>query len=288
MTNQQDSAYEAQLFVDHQPNVSYVAASPAICSRFNKTIVACTLGNPLKREASVHVTIRFDPSGLEDSAQRFSFRVFANSTSKQITPREDLKLSVNVIKKAEVTIRGWQAPEQSFYGGVVKGESAMEFLDDVGQPVEHTFQIYNAGPWRVPYLDVKISWPYQVANDKEQGKWLLYLEEAPIIDGADENSICNILPSNAVNPLKLLKRPKMMELFNSDAEYIKTDDSRINKTHNFVAESSEKLTLSTPKYSGAHLNRVKRDRAVLIRAESLVDKDGKRAEMVTMVSSKNQ
>lgn len=285
VTNQEDSAYEAQLFVEHQPSVSYIAASKGavICTRFNKTIVACTLGNPLKRDSSAHVTLRFDPKGLEDSAPKLSFKLFANSTSKQITPREMTKLYVNVVKKAELSIIGRALPEQSFYGGEVKGESAMEYLDDVGTPVEHVYQIYNAGPWRVPYLDVKILWPHQVANDKEQGKWLLYLEEAPIIEGGGEGSQCYI-PPDSVNPLKLYNKPKMTGIFNSEAEYINTDLKKNNGSYNVVAESSEKMTASSLKSSGSHLNRVKRDRAVLIRAESLVDKDGKKTEIVNMVS----
>lgn len=284
VTNEQDSAYEAQLFVEHQPSVSYIAASkgPVICTRFNKTIVACTLGNPLQREAAAQVTLRFDPSGLEDSAPKLSFNVFANSTSKQIKPREKTKLTVNVVKKAELSISGRASPEQSFYGGEIKGESAMEYLDDAGTSVEHVYQIYNAGPWRVPYLDVKILWPHQVANDKEQGKWLLYLEEAPIIENGGEGSQCHI-PPDAINPLKLYNKPKMMAMLNPEAEYIKTDLTKNNQSYNVIAESSEKLSASRLKSSGSHLNRVKRDRAVLIRAESLVDKDGTKTEIVNMV-----
>lgn len=57
----------------------------------------------------------------------------------------------------------------------------MESFDDVGTSVEHTFQVFNDGPWRAPYVELEILWPHQVANDKAQGKWLLYLEELPIV-----------------------------------------------------------------------------------------------------------
>lgn len=152
VTNEEESAYEAQLFVEHQKSVTYIAASKGqvICNRFNETIVACTLGNPFKRNALANVVLRFDPSALDDSEPRLSFRVFANSTSKQIIPREKSILLVNVIKKAELSIRGWQLPEQSFYGGTVVGESAMKYIEDTGTAVQHTYQIYNDGPWRVP------------------------------------------------------------------------------------------------------------------------------------------
>lgn len=51
-------------------------------------------------------TLRFDPSGLEDSAPKMSFTVFATSTSKQITPQENVVLMTKVVKKAELDIRG--------------------------------------------------------------------------------------------------------------------------------------------------------------------------------------
>lgn len=58
-------------------------------------------------------------------------------------------------------------------------------MDDVGSTVIHTYQIYNDGPWKAPVVSVTILWPYQVKNDKPQGKWLLYLEEEPTIERID-------------------------------------------------------------------------------------------------------
>lgn len=45
------------------------------------------------------------------------------------------------------------------------------------------YEVFNEGPWRVSSLEVHISWPYEVANDKAHGKWLLYLEELPTVQG---------------------------------------------------------------------------------------------------------
>lgn len=80
----------------------------------------------------------------------------------------------------------------------------METVEDIGTAVQHIyqvsptqisfrigslltviihFQIYNDGPWRAPKVQVNIQWPHQVANDKPQGKWLLYLTDTPSVDG---------------------------------------------------------------------------------------------------------
>lgn len=284
VTNEQDSAYEAQLFVEHQPSVTYIAASKGqvICNRFNETVVACTLGNPLKRDATAHVMLRFDPSVLDDSEQSLSFKVLANSTSKQITPREKTTLNVNIVKRAELSIHGWALPEQSFYGGEIKGESGMDYLDDIGNLVQHTYQIYNDGPWRVPHLNIKILWPHQVANDKEKGKWLLYLADKVFIENAGGGD-CSI---ETINPLSLPKRTKLADYANEPAELMdyRSFIARNNKSHSVLAESSEKKSTNIKFDSGSSLNRIKRDRAVIIRAERLIDKDGKKQDIVNMVN----
>jgi integrin alpha 7 len=108
VTNELDSAYEAQLFIVHQPSVTYIGASkgPVICIQFNNTVVSCTLGNPLKRGARATTLLRFDPSGLEDSEPTMSFKIFANSTSTAVDPQEEIVLNSNVVKQAELSIDG--------------------------------------------------------------------------------------------------------------------------------------------------------------------------------------
>lgn len=192
VTNLKDSAYEAQLFVKHQQSVSYIAASreSVSCNRFNDTVVVCSLANPLKRESSAKVRLRFSAKGLTESELKLTFTIFANTTSNENKTREDTILSVNVVKRAEVSIQGRAYPEQSFYSGEVKGESSMKHFNDIGGQVIHTYQIYNDGPWRVPHLEVIVSWPHQVANDKPQGKWLLYLEDKPTLESMFIDSYC--------------------------------------------------------------------------------------------------
>lgn len=80
---------------------------------------------------------------------------------------------------ADVQIVGAHTTSHVVYGGEVKGESAMRFLEDIGQRVVHTYQVLNKGPWHVDDMTITIDWPYQVASNTVQGKWLLYLEGNP-------------------------------------------------------------------------------------------------------------
>lgn len=278
VTNSKESAYETQLFIEHQPSISYIASikGSVICNRHNDTTVACSLGNPMLRDSAAQVTLRFDPSGLDDSAPTQAFKVFANTTSTQQTPQAKTVLSVRVIKKAELSIYGAAEREQAFYGGEVKGESAMKYLDDVGPVVQHTYQIYNDGPWRAPYLEVLILWPHQVANDKAQGKWLLYLEDKPIVVGAGGGE-CES-KADIFNPLKLLNRPQPAEM-----RMAQDSTPRFSRFSMHHQENRSITILKSSSESQQTINRVKRDRSMVIRAERLVDKEGKKSDIVNMV-----
>ncbi|CRK96534.1 CLUMA_CG009900, isoform A, partial [Clunio marinus] len=287
VTNLADSAYETNLYVVHQSSVTYIAASKestVVCSRHNDTVVLCNFGNPLKRGNSAKTVIRFDPIGLEDSEPQVKFIVFANTTSKQIEPKSPIILKTNVVKQAELRIIGYETrPPQAFYGGEVKGESAMKYLDDIGNSILHTYDIVNEGPWRAPYVEVDIDWPHQVGNDKPLGKWLLYLEEMPIVESSTGGE-CEI-EDRFINPLKLEKKLQAENLMTAEMIDTSLSGKRLNKSHSYI-EYRDKSSFSSQEkktvYEESSLNRVKRDRAMIIRAEKLTDSDGKSTNTVTM------
>lgn len=104
-----ESAYEAQLFVEHSPNLNYIGTktnSSVICSMHNTTIVACSLGNPFKKDKIVFLQVRFDPTKLEDFESQLTFKVFANSTSKEINEKSPTFLQAAIIRRAELSIKG--------------------------------------------------------------------------------------------------------------------------------------------------------------------------------------
>ena len=109
VTNVGESAYEAQLFVEHSPSLSYIGTkqnASAICSLYNTTVVSCALGNPFKKDKSVNIQVRFDPKYLEDSENKLKFVVFVNSTSKEVSKKEPVYLNAKVSKRAELSIKG--------------------------------------------------------------------------------------------------------------------------------------------------------------------------------------
>lgn len=201
VTNKGDLAFEPKLFIQHHQSVMYIASSKSriMCIPFNDTIVKCTLGNVLLRQAIEQVILRFDPRNF-DGLDVMYFEIFANTTSHQeILPLE--KLLVNVIKQTEIRITGRNYPEQVYYGGENHIRSIIKNVEDIGMLVIHEYEIQNLGPSRVPYLDVQIDWPYHMADNKNESKWLLYITDPISIEGAMGE--CSGI---TIDPLKLNKR----------------------------------------------------------------------------------
>ncbi|XP_034942009.1 integrin alpha-PS1 isoform X2 [Chelonus insularis] len=244
-----ESAYEAQLFISHSPSLNYIASKSnesVICNLHNSTLVICSIGNPFRKNNAVNIQVRFDPKGVEDNEPELSFIIFANSTSKEVTEKEPRRLYAIVLKRAELSVKGTAKTERVSYGGPIIGESAIKHLNEVGPKVSHVYEIYNDGPWKVRTVEVVISWPYEVANDKPHGKWLLYLEEIPTIDYPGPGEC--ILPSgHSANPLKLLGSVNYEDLDPFSPTPSAPVNYYRNRTHNHIRERRyiEKIVPST-------------------------------------------
>ncbi|XP_055587793.1 integrin alpha-PS1 isoform X2 [Uranotaenia lowii] len=291
VSNLADSAYETNLYVKHDPSISFSGTKSLYkCDKFNATLVFCNLGNPMRRNSEVKFSLRFDPQRVKEEVLKLGFDVFVNTTSNLLEgAKQTAALTVNVIKRAKISISGAAHPQQTFYGGEVKGESAMKTFEDIGTAVHHIYMIYNDGPWRAPQVQVRIQWPHQVANDKDQGKWLLYLTGTPTVDATNGGS-CVVQPGTAENPLKLKKSAALSELPPQTDYYTQR---AYNKSLTFAMEKSERVSFAKQaSYSSSSsaeksLNRVRRDRSMIIRAERLTDKDGKQTDIVHMDCSRN-
>ncbi|XP_069676356.1 integrin alpha-PS1 isoform X2 [Periplaneta americana] len=272
--NYGQSAYDAWLYVTHPATLNYTAhktdSTHMSCTPHNKTMIKCNIGNPFKNDTSANIQLRFDPKDLPDTVSKLDFVVFANTTSKDLNRHASYTLHTNVIRKAEISVTGFVHPEQVYYGGAVRGESAMAYLDDIGDRVIHTYLIYNQGPWKVGSLEVHIEWPFQVANNKPQGKWLLYLEERPTVEGQGGGEC--FISENQVNPLNLTRRPGMEEDIPLEALTLPAGPlSSILEPSEFSWESDQSQS-----------RRRKRDIERIVRTETCIDEDGNKHECVNM------
>ncbi|XP_050530461.1 integrin alpha-PS1 isoform X2 [Daktulosphaira vitifoliae] len=271
-----ESAYECRLFVSHPYSFSYIGSvktdetKQIDCNPFNKTLVVCALGNPFKKSSISNIQLRFDPKQLDDSVKQLEFTVFSNSTSHEDDPQSPLNLRANVIKKAELTLKGLARPEQVFYGGQIKEDLIVKYFDEVGLRVLHTYQVFNSGPWKVSNLEVRIEWPYQIASHSS-GKWLLYLDERPYIESLGGGEC--ILASGQVNPLNLIVRPGVQEI---PLENFRKDNSLNNLLN------SKTVTSETKNSTGFYQNRIRREENYILGAETYINDNGKPKEIVKM------
>ncbi|XP_018318940.1 integrin alpha-PS1-like, partial [Agrilus planipennis] len=270
VSNLGESAYEAQLYVMHPISLSYISLADKSgnikCTLKNDTVVVCNLGNPFPTNKNVNLRLRFETKPLINKENELKFNIIVNSTSEELSDQTTASLTAIIRKKAELKIIS-AATSYVMYGGEVKGESAMKYFDDIGSRVWHTYQVVNDGPWRVTDLEVDIQWPWQVANDKVQGKWLLYLEDIPQIEGK-EKDYCFVTPSQGVNVLNLTNR------FESGED---------SPPDNLLAPPSFNQTgLVSSLAFLPPARRRKRDVEYVVKPITVTGKDGKKRQIVAM------
>ncbi|XP_034256700.1 integrin alpha-PS1 isoform X2 [Thrips palmi] len=269
VSNHRESAYETQLFVSHPASIGYIGRKvegnkQLSCNPFNNTLVVCAIGNPFNKGSLANLLLRFNPKHLDDTQTMLEFIVFANSTSQEVEKKDPLHLMAAVVKRAELQITGSARPEQVFYAGEVKGESAIKYYDEVGSRILHTYQVFNKGPWRVATVDIHFEWPYQVANNKRDGKWLLYLAGVPEVESQGGGS-CTI-KKDLVNPLGFENRPGL-------------DETPLDEV---APQGGNSYSSETNRSDDFPHRRRRREQEMIVRPEAYTDKEGRKHQVVYM------
>ncbi|KAK1799819.1 hypothetical protein P4O66_006347 [Electrophorus voltai] len=169
-----DDAHAAQLFVILPNTLSYSGfrGQQVVCqANQNGSQVECELGNPLKRDTVLKFYIILSTSGITIETTSLSVYLLMSTISEQ-PGLTTVTAFARVVIELPLAVSGLAQPHQLFFSGTVKGESAMETLDDVGSEVQYEFTVSNTGQ-SVQTLGsafLNIMWPHELAN----GKWLLY------------------------------------------------------------------------------------------------------------------
>lgn len=66
----------------------------------------CILGNPFKKSAVSNIQLKFDSKELDGIGNQVNFVILSNTTSRELKPQDPLILRVNVIKRAELSLKG--------------------------------------------------------------------------------------------------------------------------------------------------------------------------------------
>ncbi|KAM7115006.1 integrin alpha-7 isoform 4-T4 [Molossus nigricans] len=172
-----DDAHEAQLLVSLPASLHYSGVraldpveKPLCLSNENASRVECELGNPMKRGAQITFYLILSTSGITIETTELEVELqLATISEQELHP---VYARAHVFIELPLSITGVAIPQQLFFSGVVRGESAMRSERDVGSKVKYEVTVSNQGQSlnTLGSAFLNIMWPHEIAN----GKWLLY------------------------------------------------------------------------------------------------------------------
>ncbi|KAM7029899.1 integrin alpha-3 [Acridotheres tristis] len=189
-----EDAHEALLNVTVPPSLLPSSVRPSGACTFGETVL-CELGNPFKRNQRAELTITFEAIGIMLDTREVLVWLDLSTQSTQDDLQPVLaKLLVDYSIQSSLSIASSHI--QSYFSGIVVGESAMKQEQDVGSPLTFDFQVTTKGEslGTLGTILLGFEWPYEIPN----GKWLLYPTEI-LVNG---NDTCHP-PGGLINPLNL-------------------------------------------------------------------------------------
>ncbi|XP_071812883.1 integrin alpha-6-like isoform X3 [Apostichopus japonicus] len=200
--NKAEHAYDANLMVEYSNHLEYAGLEEGASERVrfscgdpvakedkNDTmVITCFLGNPYPPvPAKDNMVMRFDANRVPADVMTLSFFIEATMTNEDLSPEDNEKsLIVDVESVTDVQLDGAVTKSQLFFGGVIRGESIISKEEEIGPLMQQRWTVFNQGPAMVDEVKVTIDFPYEVTN----GKWLLYMLEAPVVEKG--NGSCEI------------------------------------------------------------------------------------------------
>uniref|UniRef100_A0A2K6UFC5 Integrin subunit alpha 7 n=1 Tax=Saimiri boliviensis boliviensis TaxID=39432 RepID=A0A2K6UFC5_SAIBB len=195
-----DDAHEAQLLVMLPASLHYSgvraldpAEKPLCLSNENASHVECELGNPMKRGAQVTFYLIFSTSGISIETTELEVKLLLATISEQELHLVSARARVFI--ELPLSIAGMAIPQQLFFSGVVRGESAMQSERDVGSKVKYEVTVSNQGQSlkTLGSAFLNIMWPHEIAN----GKWLLYPMRVELEggQGPGQKGLCSPRPN---------------------------------------------------------------------------------------------
>uniref|UniRef100_A0A3B3RRN9 Integrin subunit alpha 6 n=1 Tax=Paramormyrops kingsleyae TaxID=1676925 RepID=A0A3B3RRN9_9TELE len=217
-----DDAHEAKLVGTFPSSLSYSAfrsqKTGVICAaNQNGSQTECELGNPFKRDSEVTFYVILSTAGISLNTTEVDIDLQLETTSEQKN-LGIVKARARVIIELLLSVTGVAKPSQVYFGGVVKGESAMRSEDEIGSLVDFEFRIINLGKPLKSFgtASLNIQWP----KENAVGKWILYLVRI----STNELQEIPCSPESEINPLPRIQASNTFRRTRSIEE--KTSDER--------------------------------------------------------------
>ncbi|XP_034648288.1 integrin alpha-7 isoform X10 [Trachemys scripta elegans] len=162
----------------------------------NASQVQCELGNPMKRGAQVRFYLIVSTSGITIETRELELELELSTISEQPGLRP-VTARARVVIELPLSVTGVAIPRRLFFGGRVRGESAVRTEGQVGSAVRYEVTVSNRGQSlnTLGSAFLNLMWPHEIAN----GKWLLYPLRLELAARPGQRVAC----SPAANPLRL-------------------------------------------------------------------------------------
>ncbi|XP_054663065.1 integrin alpha-7 isoform X1 [Grus americana] len=206
-----DDAHEALLTATFPPELLYSALrpydgrtpsdKPVLClANQNGSQVECELGNPMKRGAQVRFFLILSTLGITIQTTDLAVELALSTISEQ-PGLEPVVARARVVIELPLSVTGVAVPPRLFFGGVVRGESAMRRESQVGSAVRFEVTVSNRGQSlkTLGSAFLTLLWPHEIGN----GKWLLYPLHLELAAPPGQQAAC----SPPANPLRLALEP---------------------------------------------------------------------------------
>eukprot|EP00092_Neocalanus_flemingeri_P075464 GFUD01093478.1.p1 GENE.GFUD01093478.1~~GFUD01093478.1.p1 ORF type:complete len:1604 (-),score=365.26 GFUD01093478.1:1523-5899(-) len=185
INNSGEDAFNAVLEVQLPRGVSYINANTTdpgisiLCSPptpLNNNTVQCEVGNPLRsnREITTRVFVQPSSEGLEDPVSEFSFAILAKSSNPEEGSDDSdnwATYTVPIRVETDFRVTGKSNPAQVEYNISAPLPDRYDYEDEIGEAVNHIYDVKNKGPSSISEAEVYILWP----SFNEYGDHLLYL-----------------------------------------------------------------------------------------------------------------
>ncbi|XP_025899318.1 integrin alpha-6 isoform X2 [Nothoprocta perdicaria] len=200
-----EDAYEAKLIATFPDSLTYSAfremkgypEKQLTCgANQNGSQAECELGNPFKRNSNVTFYLILSTSKVNVDTTDLDINLKLETTSTQVNSTP-ITASAKVVIELLLSLTGVANPSQVYFGGSIRGESAMKSEDNIGNLIEYDFRVTNLGRPLKTFgtASLDIQWPKEISN----GKWLLYLMK---IDSKGLEKV-SCQPQNEINYLHL-------------------------------------------------------------------------------------
>lgn len=147
----------------------------------------------MKRGTQVTFYLILSTSGITIETTELKVELLLATISEQ--DLHPVSVRAHVFIELPLSISGVATPQQLFFSGKVKGESAMRSERDVGSKVKYEVTVSNQGQSlnTLGSAFLNIMWPHEIAN----GKWLLYPMRVELEggQGPEKKGICSPRPN---------------------------------------------------------------------------------------------